>query len=356
MANTTIKEIAALCGVAVSTVSRAMNGSPDVSAETRRKVLEMAAKYNYVPNASARSLKAHSTNVIAVLVQGELSPIFLPMIQMFEERIKGTEFSMMLTFIPDDEADPETLARIVRDRKISGVVFLGRYGDRAKGAMAGQRLAEMGTPLVFCTTTDFSGTRMVHSSVSVDDRGASRAMTQHLLEQGHREIAYVAAGGPGDVEQVWALRIEGFRDAMIEWPEPTKATVVDSALPDHLYTMDNGYESMLAALDGGLEATAVMAVCDAVAVGLYRALAERGIQVPQDMSVVGFDDIDIASYTVPALTTVRQPLERIVEESTRAILDAITNPDGSAGTIFVPAEIIDRDSVAAPRANASRRA
>ena len=348
MSGTTIRELAALCGVAVSTVSRAINGHPEVRPETRHRIVEMAKKYNYVANSSARSLKARSTNVIAVLMQGELSPIFLPMIGMFEDQIESTEFSLMLTFISDEDAEAGGIARVIRDRKISGVIFLGRHGDKAKGALSGQRLAELGTPIVFCTTSDFSGTRSPHSSVAIDDRGASAAITALLLERGHRRIAFLGAGGPGDAEQVWALRVAGFRDAVEEFPHQTRARVLAAEVPERLYTMENGYETMRRALDDGLDATAIVAVCDTVAVGAIKALSERGLRVPEDVSMTGFDDIDLARYSVPGLTTVTQPLQHIVKESTRILLDTIANPNRDSETIRLPGPIVERGSVSAP--------
>jgi len=350
MPGTTIRELAALCGVAVSTVSRAINGHPEVSPETRRRIVEMAKKHDYVANSSARSLKARSTNVIAVLVQGGLSPIFLPMIRMFEERIEKTGFSLMLTFISDEDAEAGAIARIVRDRKISGVIFLGRYGDRAEGALSSQRLAEMGTPIVFCTTSDFSGSRSPHSSVSIDDRAASAAITTLLLKRGHRRIAYLGAGGPGDAEHVWALRVTGFRDAVAAFPEHANARVLAAEVPQRLYTMENGYDTMLRALDDGLDATAIVAICDTVAVGAMKALSERGLRVPEDVSVTGFDDIDYARYSVPGLTTVSQPLEQIVKESTRILLDIIADPSRDAEIIRLLGPVVERGSVCAPSA------
>jgi len=347
MPGTTIRELAALCGVAVSTVSRAINGHPEVNPETRRRIVEMAKQHDYVANASARSLKARSTDVIALLIQGGLSPIFLPMIRMFEDQIEETKFSLMLTFISDEDAEAGVIARVVRDRKISGVIFLGRYGDSAEGALSSQRLAEMGTPIVFCTTSDFSGSPSPHSSVSVDDRAASAAITTLLLERGHRRIAYLGAGDPGDAEQVWALRVTGFRDAIDSSPHATHVQVLSAAVPGRLYTMENGYETMRRALDEGLDATAVVAICDTVAVGAIKALTERGLRVPEDISVTGFDDIDYARYSVPGLTTVSQPLQRIVQESTRILLDIIADPDRDTEIIRLPGPIIERGSVCA---------
>lgn len=348
MSGTTIRELAALCGVAVSTVSRAINGHPEVSEDTRRRIVEMAKKYDYVANSSARSLKARSTNVIALLIQGELSPIFLPMIRMFEEQIEKTEYSLMLTFVSDEDAGSDGIARVVRDRKISGVIFLGRHGEKAKGALSSQRLADMGTPIVFCTTSDFSGSRTPHSSVSIDDRAASAALTTLLLERGHRHLAYLGAGGAGDAEEAWALRVAGFRDAVEEFPEPARARVLTAEVPQRLYTMENGYETMRRALDDGLDATAIVAICDTVAVGAIKALHERGLRVPEDVSVTGFDDIDYARFCVPGLTSVSQPLQHIVEESTRILLDTILSPDRAAEIIRLPGTIVERESVASP--------
>ncbi|PKQ18093.1 MAG: LacI family transcriptional regulator, partial [Actinobacteria bacterium HGW-Actinobacteria-8] len=149
-------------------------------------------------------------------------------------------------------------------------------------------------------------------------------------------------------EQVWALRVAGFRDAVKGFPEPARAQVLAAAVPQRLYTMENGYETMRRALDEGLDATAIVALCDTVAVGAIKALSERGLRVPEDVSVAGFDDIDYARYAVPGLTTVAQPLKRIVKESTRILLDTIAAPDRSAEIIRLVGPIVERGSVGAP--------
>lgn len=340
----TIRDLAALCGVAVSTASRALNGHPEVSEATRQRVLEMAKKYNFVPNSSARSLKLHTDKVIALLVQGDMSMIFLPMIDELNAAIKQRGYSLMLTFIPDDQADPSTVARIVRDRKISGVIFLGRYSEIGQGALSSYRLAELGTPTVFCTTEDFSNAPAVHSSVAADDRGDSTRVVEQLIALGHRRIACIGTGPLNDPGQAWAMRVEGYRDAMVNAGLSYAGIIKESAQPEAVYTLENGYRSASELLDAEVDFTAIFGICDSVAIGACKALTARGIRIPDDVSVAGFDDIEIARFVTPGITTVAQPLSQIVAETVRVLFETIADPGRTPEHVRIPGEPRIRES------------
>lgn len=349
MESITIRELAALAGVAVSTASRAVNGRPEVSAETRERVLGLARKYDYVPNSSARSLKIHDNNVIAILVQGALSALFVPIIDMLNRAIKDRGYEPLLTYIPDDQADPSTVTRIVRDRKISGVVFLGRYSEVGKGALSSYRLAELGTPAVFCTTEDFSGSPAKHSSVSVDDPEWARRAVEHLIGLGHSRIACIGTGVVKDAGQAWALRARGYEEAMRAIGGFDPRYLRTSAVPESVYSFENGYATARALIDSGLDVTAVFGICDAIAIGACKALMEAGLRVPGDVSVMGFDGLDFGRFHTPALTTIVQPLDRIVAETVDVLFAVIENPGTDAVHLRLPGLLSARESTAAPR-------
>lgn len=351
MSQITIKELAELCGVAVSTVSRAMNDRSDVNPQTRARILAAAEKYGYIPNTSARSLKISSTNTIAVIIQGETSPLLLQILSLLESSLADHGYGLILSHVSDGSAHAATIARMVNERKYSGVVFLGRYGDEMSGGGPdlGRNLAEIGVPMVFCTTADFSGSTWNHSSVSVDDRAGGYELTRYLLDAGHRRIAFVGAQEKGDRQHVWALRNAGYRDALLEAGlEVDPTLILPAAHARGIYTMESGYESTRAHLEShGVDFTAMVAVCDAVAVGAIRALHEAGLQVPRDCSVTGFDDLDIARYSTPSLTTIAQPLEDIAATTARVLLLAVDQPDSVAEQVWVRGRLVTRESTGA---------
>ena len=358
MPQITIRELAELCGVAVSTVSRDMTDRSEVSPRTRERVLAAAAEHGYVPNVSARSLKITSTKLIAAVIQGETSPLLLELFGLLGTQLAERGYGLTLTQVADDSAHADTVARVVNERKHAGVVFLGRYGDQdhGEGPDLGRSLAQIGVPMVFCTTADFSGVSQMHSSVSVDDRAGGYQLTRHLLDLGHRRIAFASEGEAVDSQHVWALRLAGYRQALAgAYGSPERGLVLPAALPAANYSMANGHESVRRQLAAhGLTFTALVCSCDAVAVGATRALIEAGYQVPGDCSVTGFDDLDIARYTTPSLTTVAQPLADIAATTARVLLLAVEQPGAAPEQICIRGHLIERES-SGPRRRPQRR-
>lgn len=351
MTEMTIRELARICGVAVSTVSRAMNDRSDVNPETRNRIRAAAEEHGYVPNVSARRLKISSTQTISVIIQGELGQLLIEVLENLEKLFAEAGFETILTHIAKSQADAESVERIVRGGKFSGVVFLGRYGsaDRESAALLSRRLAEIELPMVFCTTPDFSGTDALHSSISVDDHTGVYELTSHLIAQGHRKIAFVGSGDEHDREHAWALRLAGYQTALIDADIALdKRLLIPSQVTDKLYTMKNGYESTkqwLASAPAGLPATAILAVSDAVAVGAARALNEAGFRIPDDCSLVGFDGLDIANFYVPRITTVAQPITEIAKSTARVLLETMGDPRRSIEQVWIRGKLIECESV-----------
>ncbi|WP_105566114.1 LacI family DNA-binding transcriptional regulator [Microbacterium halophytorum] len=350
-AEMSIRELARICGVAVSTVSRAMNDRSDVNPATRDRIRAEAAKHGYVPNASARRLKISTTTSISVIIQGELGQLLIEVLEHLERRFADAGYETTLTHIADRQASAETVQRIVRAGKFGGVVFLGRYGsaDREASAQLSRRLAEIQVPMVFCTTPDYSGADALHSSVSVDDRTGVYELANHLIARGHRRIAFVGAGDQHDREHAWALRLAGYRAALTDAGiDPDPRLVLPSRVPGQLYSMANGHASVANWLgehpdDRGF--TALMAVSDAAAVGAARALNEAGVRVPDECSLVGFDGLDIANYYVPRITTLAQPIAEIAESTARVLLDTVKSPRRAIEQVWIRGRLAEGESV-----------
>lgn len=346
----TIRELARICGVAVSTVSRAMNDRSDVNPETRARIRAAAERHGYVPNASARRLKIGTTQTISVVIQGELGQLLIEVLEHLGMAFADAGYDTVLSHVAEQHATAGTVERIVREGKFDGVVFLGRYGsaDREASSQLSRRLAEIDVPMVFCTTPDYSGAASLHSSISVDDQTGAYELTSHLIAHGHRRIAFVGGGAERDGEHAWALRLAGYRAALgaagISFDEEL---VVPSVLPDQLYTMRNGYESVAQWPGSGIpgDVTAIMAVCDAAAVGAARALSEAGRRVPDEVSLVGFDGLDIGKYHVPRITTVAQPLAEIAQSTARVLLATMREPDRAIEQVWIRGRVVEGESV-----------
>lgn len=353
MSEITIKELARICGVAVSTVSRAMNDRSDVNPETRARIVAAAQAHGYVPNSMARRLKIGSSDTIAVFIQGEFGQMLMETFERLEIELGKRGFDTTIAHISEQQHDHASIVeRVVRGGRFAGVVFLGRYGsaDREASAQLSRRLAEIDVPMVFCTTSDYSGVEVQRSWVSVDDASGARDLTAHLIARGHRRIGFIGAGRERDHEHAWALRLSGYgaalRDAEIESDD---SLIVGSAIESQVYTMRNGYESLRRWLrrdpDSAWGVTAFVAACDAVAIGAARALDEAGLSVPGDVSLVGFDGLDVAEYSRPRLTTLEQPIEAIAETTARLLVETIRSPHRHVEQVWIRGRLIERESV-----------
>ncbi len=345
----TIRELARLCGVAVSTVSRAMNDRDDVSPETKERVREAARRYGYVPNSNARALKLTDSNSVLVVIQGETGRLLIQVLQRLEAAFALAGFDTNLTHVADHDAEAATIERMVRAGRYRCVVFLGRYGtrDREESATLSRRLAQIDVPLVFCTTSDYSITGSLHSFVSVDDRQGEADITAHLISKGHRRIAFIGAGSEIDAGHAWAQRLTGYHQALAAAGiEPDLGLIIPAAVPERLYTMENGFDAITARLTGGpLDFTAAVCVCDEVAIGVASGLREAGLNVPGDVSLVGFDGLDVSRYWSPRLTTLAQPLDEIAGATARVTLNAIRHPEASAEQLWIRGALAEGDSV-----------
>lgn len=327
----TIKELAELCGVSISTVSRAMNARADVNPETRASILQAAEKYGYVPNTAARTLKLPAPRTVAVIVQGETSELLIQLLGLMDEALELAGYETFLCHVSDRKANAQTVQSLVVGGNHAGVIFLGRYGD-ADGENSpelSRSLAQLEVPFVFCTTTDFSTATSPRPAITVDDVGGAGRLTEHLLDLGHRHIAYalVNTQSSHSSEHAWMLRYRGYLQALESLGVPANPVLrIPAKDRSQLYSMSNAYRSTQAWIEETTDPfTAVVASCDAVGVGVMRALAESGRPVPECVSVTGFDGLEFGRYAQPSLTTLVQPIEQIAKATINALLASLSN-------------------------------
>ena len=321
----TIADVAEAAGVSKTAVSFAFNSPERLNTGTASRIREVATSLGYRPDPVARMLAHGRTGAIGVLTPQALSVIFTnPFFATFSAGVAAAaeESGYALQFISPVDG---SLARAVDRASVDGVVAIGLTADHPEIA----QIRRAGLPFV---TVD-AAALPDQPSIDVDDEGGARVAAEHLLDLGHRDILVIGIEPPehaseSDTDGVTGRRLRGYRSAF---------GAVGLALPDETVVMGpasilGGMAAVHEAWEDGRRPTAVLAMSDAMAIGVLRALRDRGHAVPGDVSVVGFDDIELGEYTDPPLTTVHQPVRRKGEEAVRLLLAARErrSSDGSA--------------------------
>ena len=330
-----IKDIARMAGVSHSTVSRALRNSPLVNRKTTEEIQGIARGLGYQPSAIARGLVTRKSRTIGVVVTTIADPFVSEVVIGIELAANDNGYSV---FLADSNADPAREQSVVHsfaERRVDGIVVT----SSRVGALYTPLLSQMMVPIVLINNQHPG--EFVHS-VMIDNVQGSREATSHLIELGHRRIAYV---GDRYGHQSDAERLAGYREALEAASLPVAAELVeygDGRPEGGIQAMDR----LLALAD---PPTAVFCYNDMTALGVLRTLRVHGLHVPADISLVGFDDLFIVSYTEPQLTTVRQPMQQMGRMAMESLLQLMSGQP-SEEAVKVPAELIVRESTAAPRA------
>ena len=316
----TIKDIAKLCGVSVSTVSRVLNNRPDVSEEVRGKVLSAIEASNYIPNNCARDLVKTKSDTIGLVVRGVSNPFYTDIIRSIEKKIDQAGYTMVMQQIGTCDDEIKCGAIMEREKRLQGIVFLGGRSDYTSAEMA-----LLNVPFVCCSYSNQYGTLdpAEYSSVSIaDEEEAFRAVTE-LYRSGHRRIAALISRT--DDHAISELRYRGYERALKQWHMELDPRLVIST---GTFRIQDAYESMKQRLEVTDDFTAVFAIADKMAIGAMRALREHGWSVPRDCSVIAIDGLEISSYTDPILTTLCQPMEEMGTRSVEILVDMIQGRSG----------------------------
>jgi len=315
-----IADVAREAGVSKTAVSFAFNSPDRLSPDTAQRIRVVAEQLGYTPHPVARMLSQRETLTIGVLTPQALSVIFSnPFFGAFSEgvAIAAEASGYALYFISPLHG---SLARAMSRATVDGVVAIGLSDDHPEV----EQIRRAGVPIVLVDSTALPE----HGSVQVDDIGGARAAAEHVIGLGHREVLIIGVEPPAPSEAmdpggVIARRLRGYREAF--------ASVGVNVRDDHVVVGPASIEGGMAALNGawedGLRPTAVLAMSDAMAIGAMRALRDMRLSIPGDVSVVGFDDIDLAQHVDPPLTTVHQPIRRKGEEAVRLLLTVVQRRD-----------------------------
>jgi LacI family transcriptional regulator len=329
-----IRHVAERAGVSVTTVSHALNGTRFVSEQARAKVQEASNALGYVPSEVARWLKHNTTRTLGMLVPNNSNPYFAEIIRGVERRCHAAGYSLLLCNSDDDGERQADHLRVLAERRIDGLVLVGA-GDDAQIAAgcAGLRI-----PLVL---VDREIDSIAADLVEVDHAAGGDMATAHLLSLGHRRVACI--GGPARLRPS-QQREAGWRRALARAGiEPRAAELERGA-----FDAPGGAEAMTRLLNSRKPPTAVFVCNDLMAIGALHAAHEAGVRVPEDLSVIGFDDIELAAYTRPPLTTIAQPKEAIGIGAAEMLLERLRAGRSEPGRLILQPELRLRASCAAP--------
>jgi LacI family transcriptional regulator len=313
-----MRDVAVLAQVSVGTVSNVLNSPDRVAAATRLRVEQAIDKLGWVPNESARQLRAGRSRSIGMVVMDIANPFFTDVARGAEELLYGEQYSVQ---IGNSDQDPErelTLLERFEQQRVGGVLF-APIEDSAERVL---QLRRRGIPVVI---VDRVGTGADFCSVGVDDLAGGRLAGQHLLDQGHRRLAFV--GGPSSLAQVRDRR-RGMELALEHPGEGVSLLAVSTPALGIADGVSSAGE--IAALPEGERPTAVFAACDLVAIGLLQGFVTAGLRVPDDVAIIGYDDIAFAAAAAVPLSSIRQPREDIGRKSAELLVSEIEAADSAA--------------------------
>lgn len=326
----TIKDVARLANVSQATVSKALNDRPDVSPATKESILKIVEQYNFIPNASGKALKNRFTSNIGVIFhRGDnplRNPFFSRVLEGVEAEVAFNNYNLVLYLMPEHEK-PE-LPKMVRERQVDGVVLVGTMSPEFVHS-----LRKANVPLILIDPR----TLMPDCpQVLIDNENGAFLAAQHLIDHGHRRIGFIA----GELSILsFRQRLEGYQKALKYYNIPVREELIKTG------GFEAGYEWTKALLELPERPTAIFSAYDINAIHGYRAIQEAGFKIPEDISLVGFDDIDLARMSTPPLTTVRVYKEELGSVAVRNLRQIIHGENEGHSTTIVPVKLIQRSSV-----------
>lgn len=329
----TIKDVARYAGVSTATVSRTLNAPNSVSEATKKLVLEAASRTGYQMNHAARNLRKQQTGMIAVFVPDLANPFFSHILAGIEAEAARAEKSVFLVNTYDPHTDTtEALRLYLSTTRADGIIVLD--GSLPKRLLEQSVETVTSPPIVFGCEWVPDGK---HPSVRADNRAGAQLAIDHLLSLGHTKIGHIT----GPMWNVLSVeRLAGTKTAL----QQHGLHLPDQWTIEGDFSLDCGAKAARQFLALDARPTAMFCACDMTAIGFMSELSQNGISTPRDVSVIGFDDIDIASRFIPPLTTIHQPRNRIGSHAVRLLMDAIKGETPPAAPIVLPVGLVARQS------------
>jgi LacI family transcriptional regulator/LacI family repressor for deo operon, udp, cdd, tsx, nupC, and nupG len=326
-----IYDIAKKARVAPSTVSRALEDHPRIGAETKKRIQQLAKEMGYVPSTVAKSLAANKTWTIGMVIASISDPFMGRVVEGVEQVAIGAGFNVFVSTSQNDRQREMAVIETLQKRRVDGIIVIAshlfdqypRFFGRSK------------VPIVIINEQEPWET--MHF-VTVDDVHAAQSAVEHLLALGHRRIGYVGVTNRPLSNQ---YRLKGYQDALkaVGIASDPALIFASDTIEDHAKRGEARLEPFLAA-----GATAVFCYNDTTAMGLLAACYKRGVSVPENLSIIGFDDIDMAAYTIPPLTTIRQPRFELGQRAMHMMLALLDGQEPE--NQMVPGELVVRQTTA----------
>ncbi|MBD5457108.1 MAG: LacI family transcriptional regulator [Lachnospiraceae bacterium] len=329
----TIKDLARETGYSVGTVSRVLNNHPNVSENARKAIMEAVDRHDFILNTSAKNLKQQQSETIIAIVKGNSNELFASMLETIQSLFAGTKYTLVTEFMDEDDNEVLHARQLCRDKKPKGVLFLGGNNKNFR-----EDFDKIKVPCVLATN-DASELKFENlSSVTTNDCMAACCAVNYLMENGHTQIALI---GGSDISDTSRLRHKG-------WEEAYRQRGIDlSESGPYIsgrYSFKSGYEAMDQLLSRGIKVTAVFAMADVMAIGAISAIYDYGLRVPEDISVIGFDGIQIGEFYCPKITTIEQNAAQLAKRSYEMLVECIEQ-NMPARHEYVPFRLKCRQSV-----------
>jgi LacI family transcriptional regulator len=326
-----IKDVANKAGVSTSTVSRVLNGGKFVREEIKERVNEAIKELRYTPSYFARSLVLQKTNLIGVIVSDIASSFFSTILSSIEDYASKHDYNILVGNISEDLNKEVKYLNIFNEMRVDGIILMH---DRVNESIK-EFLNKTNIPLVQASSK-INGFNF--PSVNINDYKAAYDATNYLIKLGHRNIALIG-GNMGDIS-AGLNRYQGYKQAL----EDNMILVKESYIKYGNYKVQDGYRLMEELLSADIRPTAVFASSDDMAIGAMNCIIDNGLKVPEDISIIGFDDSNLASVVRPSLTTVHQPIREIGELSIEILIKKINNQEININEIVLNHKLIIRDS------------
>jgi len=326
----TIRDVAVKAGVSHQTVSRVINHSEQVTEETRQRVERVITEMGYSPNAIARYMARGSTRTLSCISPNLTDFTFASIIEGAEIEARQQGYFLMSASAPDEKVFQDLVSQLVESRRTEGLLVINPYADERHTLLPSRH------PVVFVGATPRDGSV---SSVALDDRSVALQAMQHLIDLGHRRIAMIT--GP-DAEDCTRDRVGGYKEAL----QKAHLAYDESLVVTGDWSATSGYLAFETLFRLPERPTAVFAQNDRMAVGLARAAREAGVSIPEQLSLIGVDDMPLASYFDPPLTTMHQDITSIGREAVRLLIKSVESKQECCQQLLLPVELVVRQSTA----------
>lgn len=327
----TIKDVASEAQVSIATVSRVLNGNRRVSPDLRTRVLAAMDRLGYQPNAIAQGLRRNATRSVGVLIPRIHEPFFSTLAFAIERTLFASDYRGLLCSTEEQPGKERAYVDMLLTQQVDAIIYFPSITGSQPNL---QRIVEREIPVVLIERS-FAGFDVSRVLISNFQGGYDGA--QHLIGLGHTHISVICA----NLESMPVERLSGVQQALSE-----ARIDADVRIMNRGSDFETGYEAALEMLQRPARPTAIFALADSIAVGVLHAAAYLDLRVPDDLSVVGFDNISLAAYVLPPLTTVAQPIYAIGEAAVRVLLRQLQNPDAAPETVTLNTELVVRQSTA----------